>query len=159
MKNQAVILTSVLVSCLIVLSFAAVTNAKPTLSLNFYKDNGYGMGNDMNGLWTINTAVSDNTTHVEFYVDNQLQLNDTAAPFSWQFNTENYTEGVHTIKVAAYDFSGESALVERQPNFAGFPVGFVAGIIAIVVVVFVIALIISAYRIKKAAAKKQAQGY
>ncbi len=41
-----------LLVCFIMLSFAAAVEAAPSLSLSFYKDNGYGMGNDINGLWT-----------------------------------------------------------------------------------------------------------
>jgi ABC-type transport system involved in multi-copper enzyme maturation permease subunit len=147
----------VLVSSLLVLSSIAIVAAKPSLSVSFYKNNGYGMGNDVNGQWTINTEVSDNTTHVEFYLDNQLQLNDTTAPYQWEFTTETFNEGTHTLKLVAYDASGETAIFENQKNFVGFPMTFVVGIISVVVVVFVIALIISAYRIKKEAAKKRAK--
>ncbi len=123
--------------------------AKPTLSLDFYKNNGYGSGSDMNGEWTLNTVVSQDVAYVEFYLDNQLQLNATATPFSWNFNTGSYTEGQHTIKAVAYDSAGETATEEIQRNFVGFPLTFVVGIIVLVVVVVIVSLGFVVYRARK----------
>jgi hypothetical protein len=146
-----------LLVCFIVLSFAAAVEAAPSLSLSFYKDNGYGMGNEINGLWTVNTHVSQDISFVEFYVDDQSQLNDTSAPFSWSFNTINYTEGLHTIKVVAYNSLNETATAVAERNFVGFPWNFIAEIIGVVAVGFGVALVVSVYRIKQAAKKKKAQ--
>ena len=118
-----------------------MATAAPSLSLSFYKDNGYGMGNDMNGLWTINSDVSADVVYVEFYLDGQLQQNATASPFKWQFDTANYTEGQHTIRVVAYDAAGATAVAESQRNFVGFPLTFVVVIIAVVVVAILVPLV------------------
>jgi hypothetical protein len=124
--------------------------AAPTLSISLYKDNGYGLGNDMAGLWTVNTQVSSDVVYVEFYLDNQLQLNDTSAPFSWQFDTGSYTLGNHTIKAVAYNALSEQATAEQQRNFVEFPTAFVFGIvIAAVVVAVVIAVIAAIYKIRR----------
>jgi len=128
----------------------ATVEAAPTLSISFYKDNGYGLGNDMAGLWTVNAQVSSDVVTVEFYLDDQLQLNDTSAPFSWQFDTGNYALGNHTIKAVAYNSSGEQAIAEQQRNFVEFPTTFVFGItIAAVVVAVVIAVIAAIYKIRR----------
>ena len=139
------------------LSFAATVKAAPSLSLSFYKDNGYGMGNDINGLWTVNTHVSQDVSFVEFYVDEQLQLDDTSAPFSWSFNTSNYAEGLHAIRAVAYNSSNETATAVTERNFVGFPWGFIAEIIGVIAVGFAVALVVSVYRIKQAAKRKRAQ--
>jgi|WetSurMetagenome_2_1015567.scaffolds.fasta_scaffold367884_1 hypothetical protein len=123
--------------------------AKPTLSVSFYKNNGYGSGSDMNGEWTIKTEGSQNVAYAEFYLDNQLQLNATAAPFSWNFNTGSYSEGQHTIKVVAYDSAGETATQEIQRNFVGFPLTFVVGIIVLVIVVVTLSFGFVFYRARK----------
>jgi hypothetical protein len=109
--------------------------ANPSLSLDFYKNNGYGSGADMNGEWTINTVISQDIQRVEFYLDNQLMLNDTAVPFSWNFNTGSYSDGQHTIKAVAYNAQGETATAVSERNFTEFPMMQVIGIIGIVVVV------------------------
>lgn len=142
------------IACLLVLVLACAftvvcVEAKPTLSISFYKDNGYGMGNDMNGEWTINTEVSSDVQYVGFYVDDELQLSDTSAPFSWNFNTGNYTEGTHTLRVIAYDAQGETATAEREANFVGFPLTFVVGIIVLVVVVLIASFGFALYRARK----------
>ena len=147
----------VIISSVLALSFLIATSnqtfngvqAKPSLSLSYYKNNGYGMGNDISGMWTINAAVSQNVFSVAFYIDDQLQENDTSSPFSWSFNTENYTLGLHTIKVTAYDSLGETETLEVQRNFVGFPTELIVGIISLVVVVLVVAILLSVYKIKK----------
>jgi hypothetical protein len=150
---------SVCVVCLVFVlaSLAVAVDAAPSLALSFYKNNGYGMGNDMNGVWTVNTDVSSDIAYVEFFLDGQLQRNASAAPFNWQFDTDNYTLGIHTIRVVAHDSAGETAVAERQPNFVGFPLNYVATIIGIIVAGFAVALVVSVYRIKQAAKKKRAQ--
>jgi hypothetical protein len=123
--------------------------AQPTLSLSFYKNNGYSTGNDINGAFTVNTEVSADVAYVEFYLDNQLQLNSTTAPFNWPFDTNNYALGSHTIKVVAYDSSGSQATVESQRNFVEFPLTFVVGIIGAVVAALVVAFGWAIYKIRK----------
>lgn len=125
------------------------------MNLSFYKDNGYGMGNDMQGKWTINTSVSQSVSYVEFYLDDNLELNDTVAPFSWSLDTDNYTQGTHMIKAVAYDSSGESATAMSERNFVGFPVASIVGIIIFVVVVIVISLVISLLWVRKKEKKKK----
>ncbi len=105
----------------------------------------------------VNTHVSQDVSYVEFYVDDQPQLNDTSAPFSWSFNTTNYTEGLHAIKAVAYNSSNETATAVAERNFVGFPWDYIAEIIGVIAVVFAIALVVSVYRIKQAAKKKRAQ--
>jgi hypothetical protein len=91
-----------IVCLILVLSvFVGAVTATPTLRLDFYKDNGYGMGEDLQGQWTVNTEISSDVVRIEFYLDGQLQKNDTSAPFSWSFNTANFTEAQHTFKVVA----------------------------------------------------------
>jgi hypothetical protein len=134
--------------------FAGAVAATPSLRLDFYKNNGYGLGDDMQGQWTINTAVSSDVVRVEFYIDNELQNNMTTAPFSWSFNTADYSEAKHTFSVVAYDSTGVTVKSEKQANFVGFPVSFIAAIIGIIVAVTVVALVVSGYKIRKSNVKK-----
>jgi hypothetical protein len=125
-------------------------DAKPTISLSLYKDNGYGLGDDVGGQWTLKTATSDDVVYVEFYLDDQLQLNDTSSPYSWQFNTNNYTLGEHTFIALAYDAQGESTAATIDRKFVEYDSSstFLL-IIAISIAVVAIAVGISVYRIKK----------
>ncbi len=126
------------------------------MSLSWYKNNGFGMGNDINGEWTITAEVPQNTTsHVEFYLDDHLEFNDSSAPFSWNFNTTDYPEGTHNVKAVSYSTTGETATTAAERNFVGFPVASVVGIIVLIVVVFAVTLVVTWFWIKKKANEKR----
>lgn len=136
---------------LFVLTSAA---AAPSLNLSTYKNNGYGLGNDIGGLWTYTAQVSPDVVFVEFYLDNQLQMNATVAPFKWQFNTADYPLGEHTFRVVAYDSSGLTATVEKQANFVEY--SFTDALVLIVAafgVVMVISLAVLLFRVRRKASK------
>jgi hypothetical protein len=146
--------TTKLLCILIIASFTAMpilmADASPTLSLNMNRDWGSSMGNDIAGLFTLKATVSSNTSYVEFYLDNQLQVNGTTAPYSWQFNTNNYTLGEHTLKAVAYDGAGESQTKEITRNFVEDNTNSILIVtIVIAVAVTVIAVAVAVYRIKK----------
>ena len=141
--------------CALVFSCVATSaSAAPSLSLSWYKNNGYGMGNDIGGYFTVNTEVSPDVVYVEFYVDNELQLNDTAAPFSWPFNTGNYTLGTHAVKAIAYDAMGVTATAVAERNFVEYSTNFLIIIIVIVVVVLAVSLVAALVWAKKKEAKR-----
>ena len=147
------LLAAFLLACFLSISNGlGIVEAKPTLSVSFYKNNGYSVGNDINGLFTAQTDVSADVTRVEFYLDDLLQANVTASPFSWPFDTNNYTLGLHTIRVVAYNATGEEATVEVQRNFVEFPTLFVV-VVIVVVVVSVVAGVFYAW--KREAQEKQ----
>jgi hypothetical protein len=146
-----------MVSLGLLLSCFSLVQANPTLSLSFYKNNGYSMGNDINGIWTITADVSEDVAFVEFYIDGDLQHNDTSSPFNWQFDTSDYEEGLRMITVVAFDSSGRTATAQRETNFVGFPIAFVVGIITLIVVVMIVTLIVLLYRVRKQDQRKNAQ--
>lgn len=140
--------------CIVVFLFGSVAEAKPSIDFEFYKNNGYGIGDDIGGVWTITAKVSTDVQYVEFYLDDQLQQNDTAAPFSWQFDTLNYPSGSHALKGLAYDSSGSSAMLVVTRNFQDTPTLTVMTPIIVTVIVIVAASFgFAMFRVKKA--KKQ----
>ncbi|HSV49046.1 MAG TPA: Ig-like domain-containing protein [Candidatus Acidoferrales bacterium] len=150
MKPKIKLLACLLLVCLVAPLSAMVVDAKPSLTLSLYKNNGYGMGQDMSGLWTINTETSADVVHVEFYLDDQLQQNDTTAPFNWQFNTSNYTIGTHTLTAMAFDATGDNFTAAMQRNFVEDNTSTILILIVVVVViVFAISGAVAVYRIKK----------
>ena len=94
---------------------------------------GYGI----QGLFTVHVTGPDDLIYVEFYLDDVLQKNDTESSFSWQFNTDDYETGKHTIKIIGYS-TDDFGIKETEKNFITLtdPV-FLAfiGLIAIIVVV------------------------
>jgi hypothetical protein len=53
------------------------------------------------------TLNTEDTTKVEFYIDDVLQYTDTTAPFSWKLDT---TKGLHTLMVKATNDQNVSSL-------------------------------------------------
>ena len=129
--------------------------AKPTLSIRLYRDNGYGFGDDISGLFTVRTEVSADVTRVEFYLDNLLQSNATTSPFNWSFDTNNYTLGLQTIRVVAYDALGEEASAEIQRNFIEFPTLLILSIIVASVVITFAGIVIGIFRARKREAEEK----
>jgi ABC-type phosphate/phosphonate transport system permease subunit len=146
--------TTKLLSIFIIASFVAtpilLADAQPALSLSMTRDWGSSMGNDIAGLFTLKADASSNTSYVEFYLDNQLELNVTAAPYNWQFNTNNCTLGEHTLKAVAYDGAGESKTSEITRNFVEDNTSTILIVtVVIAVVITVVAVVVAVYRIKK----------
>ena len=144
-----------LVCLVLVLAYAlAIVVAAPSLSISTYKNNGYGWGNDMGGLWTFTAEVSQDVVFVEFYLDDELQQNSTAAPFKWQFNTADYTLGEHMIEVVAYDSTGLTATAEKQADFVEYSMTDTLVIIVVaVVVIMVVSLAALLFRVRRKASK------
>jgi hypothetical protein len=153
-KGVMLVFLSMFCLVLVLSCFAATAKATPSLSLSWYKDNGYGMGNDIGGYFTVNTNVSPDVVYVEFYIDNELQLNDTDTPFSWSFNTGNYTLGTHAIKAIAYDAMGITATAVAERNFVEYSTNFLIIIIVIVVMVLAVSLVAALVWAKKKEAKR-----
>jgi Bacterial Ig domain len=136
--------------CLMTFLLYPLAEAKPSIDLDFTKNNGYGVGNDIGGVWTITAFVSSDTQYVEFFIDNQLQQNDTSTPFSWKVDTSNYSSGAHTIKAIGYDFLGDNAFLQVARSFQETPTETVTTtILAVVVVIIIIALVFALYRARK----------
>lgn len=60
----------------------------------------------LSGVVTVSATATDaidGVTKVEFYVDNVLRWVDTAAPYTWAFDTSFVPNGTHTLLVKAYD--------------------------------------------------------
>ncbi len=147
-------LVYICVACAILtLSFTTVL-AVPTISLSWYKNNGYGLGNDIGGQWTITAVASSDVTNVEFYLNGNLQQNDTSTPFAWAFNTADYSLGTHTIKAVAYNIEGQTAMTEAERNFVEYSMNILWVIIGVAVAIVAISTVVAIYRIRKSDAKK-----
>ena len=66
-------------------------------------------GSTVSGTVTVSASASDNSgivSLVEFFVDGTLKASDTAAPWSFSWDTLTATNGSHTLSAKAYDPSG-----------------------------------------------------
>ncbi len=155
-------ITYLTVVCLVLLTvgFFATASAEPTLRLEWLQNSGFNMKTGITGTWTVKPSLIDNNTianasYVEFYLDNQLQVNKTTAPFTWSFDTANYAEGTHTIKVTAANEAGEAAVAEEQRIFTGFPLISVVGALLFASLVFAFVLLLTWFWIHDKARKRR----
>lgn len=62
----------------------------------------------VSGNMTVSVTASDNvgTSKVEIYIDNSLKSTQTAAPYSYGFDSKTIPNGSHTILAKGYDAAG-----------------------------------------------------
>ena len=92
------------------------------------------------GLFTVHVTGPDGLLYVEFYLDDVLQKNDTESPFSWQYNTDEYQAGKHTLKIVGYSVN-DSGTKEREQNFITLSDPVFLGFIGLIVIVVAVSLI------------------
>jgi M6 family metalloprotease-like protein len=65
-------------------------------------------GATLTGTASVNVTATDNkgVTKVELYVDGTLAATDTAAPFSFSWNSGTVANGTHVLTTKAYDAAG-----------------------------------------------------
>lgn len=148
MRNSTKFVNICAICAILAFSFLTVF-AAPTISLSWYKNNGFGMGDDIGGQWTVTAVASSDTTRVEFYLDSNLQQNDTSAPFTWSFNTADYSLGAHTIKAVAYSIDGQTAMTQVERNFVEYSMNLFWVIIGIVVAALAISVVVAVYKIRE----------
>jgi hypothetical protein len=60
-------------------------------------------GQTVSGVVTITCSADPEIAKVEFSIDGSLKYTDTSSPFSWNWDTTQYTDSSHTILVKGYD--------------------------------------------------------
>lgn len=89
---------------------------QPELTISLRRDFGYGgFGIDIQGLFTIRTTGPDNLEKVSFYLDDQLMAEVSQAPFNYQFRTDDYGLGQHTISAVGITSDGTTLRSNQVP--------------------------------------------
>ena len=120
-RQRQVLVFALLLAFLACSFLAAEVSAQPTISLSLNKVEGYNLGSDIGGQFSLNTKTSNDVMRVEFYLNGTLESTDNAAPFSWTFNTDDYLLGHANITAVAYDSSGRWASSSLTENFVKSP--------------------------------------
>lgn len=106
MKTKAFLLFLLLVLILIPWQ-TALAQEDDDFKLSLSRDFGYGgMGNDIQGMFSLRINGPDDLVRVEFFIDGELMGEDAESPFAFQFNTDNYTVGLHTLNAVGYTAGG-----------------------------------------------------
>lgn len=143
----------IVLACLLLLTpCILLSSAQTSLSIEWQRNSGFDLHNGINGQYTIIAhPAGNNTSHVDFYLDDKLQLDDVQAPFTWTFNTDSYPEGQHTIRVDAYTAAGQTQTATEQRSFTGFPYMFFVGVLLLASIVFAFVLLLTWHFIKQKA--------
>ena len=82
----------------------------PTVSISSHSS-----GQTVNEIVTIIVTTQDNEgiSEVEFFIDDSLVFTDNVSPYEYDWNTTQYGNGEHIVKVISYDNSYN--LTESQP--------------------------------------------
>ena len=81
-------------------SYTVRENIPPTLQIESPINNSF-----VRGVVNISVSAYDpsGVNKVEFYIDGELVATDSAAPYTWNWNTTKSSDGTHTIEIKAYD--------------------------------------------------------
>jgi hypothetical protein len=115
------------------------------LKLAVHRDWGYGGGDQIQGLFTLEALGPETLASVIFKIDDQVIAEVKAAPFKFQIDTDQYPNGWHSLTVTGQTTDGrqlDSAArrFEFVPASVGFetagrimiPVGLGVGILLVV---------------------------
>ena len=83
-----------------------IDNTPPSLEILSPTENAY-----VRGIIKIDVSATDalsGISKVEFYIDGKLAQSDHEAPYEYILDTTKLSDGMHTIKVVAYDLAGNS---------------------------------------------------
>lgn len=110
---------------------------QPQFSISLRRDFGYGgIGNDIQGLFTLRPSETENLAKVEYYLDGTIMGSVSEPPFEFQFRTGDYPDGQHTIYAIGITSTGDELRSnDVRPNFVAAEQGW-RTTITIVVVVF-----------------------
>ena len=96
-------LLALLALLLLALAFPVLAQqVKPELKLTLKRDFGYGGGNRIQGLFTLRAAGPPDLARVVFFIDEKPLGEDTESPFQFQFSTDSYALGMHTLSSVGY---------------------------------------------------------
>ncbi len=76
------------------------------LDLRLTRDFGYGAGGQIQGKFSLRVGGPDDIDRVDFIVDGEVVYTATEPPFRYQFNTDEYPPGVHTMTAVGYKADG-----------------------------------------------------
>lgn len=59
----------------------------------------------VSGIYIVGANATDDkrVNRVEFWIDGVKEFTDYSSPYSWSWDTTNYSDGSHTVRVVAYD--------------------------------------------------------
>jgi hypothetical protein len=137
---RRIIVPVVMIISLMIVPFSvfAQDDEDNEMALRLRRRFGYGLAGQMQGTFSIRVDAPEEVARVVFLLDGEQIGEDNQSPFNLQFNTSDYSTGVHSFSAIGYGEDGVefySNALARQ-FVARSPVIF----IVVIIVVLVIAL-------------------
>ncbi|MCJ7652038.1 MAG: Ig-like domain-containing protein, partial [Candidatus Lokiarchaeota archaeon] len=90
--------TVAMLALLILLGFGIVYAQGDEITLKLSRDFGYASGTGkIQGLFSMKVTSSTQLSEVVFYIDSKSIGKDALEPFKLQFNTDDFSPGVHSL--------------------------------------------------------------
>jgi len=99
------ILISVVLIAISLLPVPVVAQSEE-LALRLSRDWGYGAGGQIQGRFSLRVSGPDDIDKVDFIIDDQVVQTSTEPPYRYQFHTDDYAPGVHTMTAVGYKADG-----------------------------------------------------
>lgn len=122
---------TVFVFVFILLAFATVPAfaQDDQLTISLSRDFGYGGGGEIQGLFSIRASGPEGLVRVAFFIDGEKIGEDSEAPFSYQFSTDSFPLGSHSISAVGYTQDGQELLSNKvQREFVSAEAGWKAAL-------------------------------
>jgi len=100
------ILLIVVVFVISLVPFSVVAQGEETLDLQLRRDWGFGAGGQIQGKFSLRVNGPEDIAKVEFVIDDEVVGTSTESPFRYQFNTDEFPPGVHTLTAVGYKADG-----------------------------------------------------
>ncbi|HSV85800.1 MAG TPA: Ig-like domain-containing protein, partial [Levilinea sp.] len=106
MKKNCLYIFLVLLAILVFVT-AARAQVVEDLELSVSRDFGSSFGTgDIQGIFSMKVPNTSNLVKVKFYIDTTMIAEDTEPPFKFQFVTDDYAPGMHTMHAIGYTSDG-----------------------------------------------------
>lgn len=95
----------------------SLAQEEPALRLSLLRNFGSSLGSSIQGTFTYRVSGPDDLERVVFLMDGEIIGEDAEAPFRWQFKTDDFPLGVHTMSATGYTIDGrtlQSNSIQRQ---------------------------------------------
>ena len=100
---KILLIAVILVVCLFPVSALAQSEE---LDLRLTRDFGYGAGGQIQGKFSLRVGGPDDIVQVDFIMDDVVTHTTIEPPFRFQFDTDDYPPGVHTMTAIGYKADG-----------------------------------------------------
>lgn len=96
---------AIVVGCLVVANFPGA-RADSSLALQFRRTMGVGLGNYIEGRFTLSASGNESVRALHLFFNDQEVANATGNALTFVFDTKDYPTGETTIRVTALDANG-----------------------------------------------------